>query len=237
MDRQTILEAVRREAEANGGAPLGTKRLAHVGISPAVWRRYWARIGDMQRDAGLAPNKRQGPRPDDDVLVKLVSLTRELGSFPTSRDIEVKRQSDRSFPSPMVFRRLGPKARLASRLAEYARAHPGHDDVAALCAAHLGTDAVAIARSRPVAFGSVYLLKGPGRRYKIGRTNIFGRRRRELSIQLPFDTRKVHIIATDDPEGVERYWHERFAVKRINSEWFELDPDDVAAFRRWKRLR
>jgi hypothetical protein len=75
----------------------------------------------------------------------------------------------------------------------------------------------------------VYLLQGPGRRYKIGRTNAFGRRRRELSIQLPFDTRKVHVIETDDPEGVEAYWHHRFAEKRINSEWFEPQNEDVAA--------
>ena len=92
-------------------------------------------------------------------------------------------------------------------------------------------------RSPTVAFGSVYLLKGPGSRYKIGRTNAFGRRRRELSIQLPFDTRKVHVIETDDPAGVEAYWHQRFAARRINSEWFELDTADVAAFKRWKRLR
>jgi len=93
------------------------------------------------------------------------------------------------------------------------------------------------AKVSAVAFGSVYLLKGPGRRYKIGRTNAFGRRRRELSIQLPFDTRKVHVIETDDPVGVESYWHQRFAAKRINSEWFELEAADVAAFKRWKRLR
>ena len=81
------------------------------------------------------------------------------------------------------------------------------------------------------------MLRGPGSRYKIGRTNAFGRRRRELSIQLPFDTRKVHVIETDDPPGVEAYWHQRFSAKRINSEWFELDGNDVAAFKRWKRLR
>ena len=81
------------------------------------------------------------------------------------------------------------------------------------------------------------MLRGPGSRYKIGRTNAFGRRRRELSIQLPFDTRKVHVIETDDPPGVEAYWHQRFSTKRINSEWFELDGNDVAAFKRWKRLR
>jgi hypothetical protein len=80
-------------------------------------------------------------------------------------------------------------------------------------------------------FGSVYLLKGPGSRYKIGKTNAFGRRKRELSIQLPFDIRKIHVVETDDPSGVEAYWHQRFGAKRINSEWFELNNEDVAAFK------
>jgi hypothetical protein len=237
MDQQEIIDLIRRTAEANGGIPLGEDRLGQLGVTPAVWGRYWARIGDAQRAAGLTPNKRRGSHPEEDAIAKLASLARELLAFPTYRDIVVKRQQDRGFPSPRVFRRLGPKGRLASRLVAYARTHPGHDDIAALCAPHL-TEAVAPdRRPKAVRFGSVYLLKGPGRRYKIGRTNAFGRRTRELSIQLPFDTRKIHVIETDDPEGVERYWHQRFADKRINSEWFELAADDVAAFKRWKRLK
>jgi hypothetical protein len=223
MDRQEILEVIRRTAETNGGTPLGTDRLAQVGVTPNEWGKYWARIGDAQREAGLAPNRRQLPRPDDEALAKLVSLARELGTFPTYRDIVVRRGRDRGFPSPRVFRRLGPKARLASRLLDYARTHPGHDDITTLCSP-LVTPESPLARPRAVSFGSVYLLRGPGHRYKIGRTNAFGRRRRELSIQLPFDTRKIHVIETDDPDGVEGYWHHRFAAKRINSEWLNWTP-------------
>jgi len=236
MRRQDILDLIRRTAEANGGVPLGTDRLAQLGVPPAVWEKHWARIGDAQREAGVAPNKRQGMYPDADALAKLAVLARELGSFPTGRDIVVRRKRDPDFPSPRVFRRLGPQSRLAARLAEYARTHSGYEDVAALCDAR-STAEPAPERAKAVGFGSVYLLKGPGRRFKIGRTNTFGRRQRELSIQLPFETRKVHVIETDDPEGVEAYWHRRFASKRINSEWFELTTDDVAAFKRWKRLR
>lgn len=237
MDRQDILDTIRRTAETNGGIPLGEDRLAQLGIPPAVWGRFWPRLTAAQREAGFKPNKANEPHPEEDALARLVELTRELGAIPTSRERIVKHHQDPSFPSERVFKRLGPKAKLLARLIKYAHGHPEHDDVLALYTAQVTLDDMPETTGSAPAFGSVYLLKGPGSRYKIGRTNAFGRRRRELAIQLPFETRKVHVIETDDPEGVEAYWHRRFAVKRINSEWFELQAEDIAAFKRWKRLR
>jgi hypothetical protein len=82
-------------------------------------------------------------------------------------------------------------------------------------------------------FGFVYLIRS-GRYYKIGRSNAAGRRHYELAIQLPEKALKVHEIRTDDPIGIEAYWHNRFAARRRNGEWFDLAAADISAFRRRK---
>lgn len=73
--------------------------------------------------------------------------------------------------------------------------------------------------------GYVYLMQhGSKREYKIGRT------------ELPHGAQPVHVIETDDPAGIESYWHRRFEAKRLKGEWFALSADDVRAFKRWRRI-
>lgn len=88
-------------------------------------------------------------------------------------------------------------------------------------------------RALAIEIGSVYLMKS-GKFFKIGHTNSVGRRERELAIQLPDKLKVVHEIRTDDPVGIEDYWHRRFALRHRNGEWFDLTAEDVAAFRRRK---
>ena len=83
--------------------------------------------------------------------------------------------------------------------------------------------------------GEVYLFKS-GRYYKIGKTKDTVRRGSEIRIQLPERVNLIHSIKTDDPSGIESYWHNRFESKRMNGEWFDLNPSDVKAFKRWRRI-
>jgi hypothetical protein len=73
-----------------------------------------------------------------------------------------------------------------------------------------------------------------GRFYKIGSSKNVERRNYELGIRLPEDLAILHKIRTDDPIGIENYWHNRFQAKRKQGEWFDLSNEDISAFKRRK---
>lgn len=135
----------------------------------------------------------------------------------------------------MRFNVLEPQRDLIGRSLDRCSNNPGYDDVKSILAESIATrssvDEETI--SLEAEEGFVYLIRF-GRFYKIGRTNALGRRERELAIQLPDKAVTVHSIKTDDPAGIEAYWHKRFEAKRSNGEWFELSSDDVHTFKRRK---
>lgn len=85
-------------------------------------------------------------------------------------------------------------------------------------------------------YGFVYLLRGHPGEYKIGYTKLVDRRVAELGAIASVEPKLIHEIKTDDPSGVEAYWHRRFEGKRMRGEWFRLDLHDVKAFKQWRRL-
>lgn len=242
MTRQHIINEIQRTAKVNGGVPLGWRKFEEVsGIKYYDWYgQFWTRWGDAVREAGFQPNIMSEAYEDEFLLEKLVELTRRLKHVPTQGDLLLARKSDSSFPSEKVFRRLGTKPQRASRVIAFCATRSGHEDVATLwqqipIQKELPPEGEPEAMSSVV--GYVYLLKhGSRREYKIGRTNNPLRREGELGIQLPEKVEPIHYIETDDPAGIENYWHTRFARKRKEGEWFALTTDDVRAFRKWKRI-
>jgi hypothetical protein len=237
ISREHILREVRRTAEANGGKPLGRMSFfTETGIKESDWRgKYWARWNEVLRDAGFGPNALVEARDDDTMLERLAALALELGRIPVTSEMLLKKRADPSFPNAKTFARFGSRAQLLDRLRAYALKHPQYcvlisqiDPSSSESEDQAPDDAEAT-----VEIGTVYLLRS-GKFYKIGRSNAAGRREREIALQLPEKASMVHVIRTDDPPGIEAYWHRRFAERRKNGEWFQLTPGDVSAFRRRK---
>lgn len=189
------------------------------------------------QEAGFEPNALRDAFSDEILLEKLAAFVRELGRFPANGDLRLKKRNDPGFPNDKVFdAHFGSRQKLRQAVAEYCRTHPGMDEVLTFCGpispdAETSKDVEKLSAS--VITGFVYLMKS-GKHYKVGKTNATGRREYEIAIQLPERLKMVHAIKTDDPEGIEAYWHRRFATKRANGEWFALSREDVDAFRRRK---
>lgn len=237
--KEHILSEIRRMAGDNGGVPLGQRRfLSETGIKVNDWRgKFWARWNDALTEAGFPPNQLNAKRTDEDLLGNLAGLIRELGRFPTHSDLRLKTSNEPGFPGFKTFRRFGNMRDLATKLEEFSRGI-GEDDIAELCSQYARTkDGVQAATAGDVTTlgedGFVYLVKS-GRYYKVGMTKDLGRRGYDLRIQLPEAPNLIHSIRTDDPRGIEAYWHSRFAERRKNGEWFDLTARDVAVFKRRK---
>ena len=242
MTKEHILNEIKRTAKSNGGIALGLRRFeSETDIRYADWYgRFWSRWGDAVREAGFEPNRLSEAYSDEFLLQKLALLTRRLGRVPVEGELLLASKDDPEFPGEKPFRRLGRKPLRVSRMIAFCEAHPGYGDVAALW------KKVAIAKEAPDgegvgpearSIGYVYLLQhGSRREYKIGRTYNPVRREGEVGIHLPEKLRPIHYIKTDDPAGIENYWHTRFAEKRKEGEWFALTAKDVRSFKRWKRI-
>lgn len=236
MTKDEILQEIRRTADANGGTPPGRQRFFdETGIRESDWSgRYWTRWSDAVREAGYKPQRMNPSLADDAVLQATARIIRRLGHFPTSAELRLACRQDPELPSHNTFRRFGGLAGLRQRLVSFSADH-GLDDVLAVLPTVIdegvAIDVPAESQDSDAVDGFVYLLRS-GTHYKIGKAMSVESRKRQLAIQLPKPIEEVHRIKTDDPLGIEAYWHRRFAAKRLNGEWFSLTAADVKAFRR-----
>jgi hypothetical protein len=232
--REHIIKEIQRLAESNGGQPPGRRLFEReTGITEGAWfGKYWARWSDAVAEAGYAPNTKNVKLDEQYVLEKLAEITRHYKKIPATMEMRLYKKANPEFPNEKtIVSHFGGKERLVARLAEWSLAHKEYADIAALLT-HVSAEPLSSASTKS-AEGLVYLIRS-GAHYKIGRSDELERRVKEIKVALPEAATLVHTIRTDDPSGIEAYWHRRFADRRANGEWFKLTAADVGAFKRRK---
>jgi len=223
MEKQQIIEMILSIATQNGGRAPGIRKFESLtGIGKPGWYpKFWLRWSDAIREAGCQPNTMDRSFDKEVLIKKYIVLIRELQRFPIEGELRIKRTKDKTFPSDGAFKSLGGKSVRAAQIVEYCLTHEGFEDIIPICSEFASTEAInlddGVSEIQPV--GYVYLFQhGPRREYKIGKTNNPIRREGEISIELPEKVKPIRVIKTDDPSGVELYWHRRFKDKAMNVE-------------------
>lgn len=223
-----IINEIRRVAEKNGRPPGRQVFETETGIRTPEWYGvHFPRWSDALREAGFDPNDKQAKFSSEHVLRKYAETVRHFGRVPTEIEIRMYARERPGFPAHKTFRKhFGNKHGLVAALATWAQ----HNNLTELTAL-LPDRAVADDDSAYTAEGWVYLLKS-GIHYKIGRSEQLEHRIKQIATALPEPITLEHAIRTDDPPGIEGYWHRRFSEKRAHGEWVRLTAADVRAFKR-----
>jgi len=164
----------------------------------------------------------------------VVEACRHFQKFPTQSELEIYRRLNASLPSVNAIKNhFGGREGLVTALSNLAATDTLYADIAAMLPSTPQVLVEKVLNSPRSIEGFVYLIKS-GEFYKIGRSDDIERRIKEIRIALPDKAILVHSIRTDDPAGIEAYWHNRFGGKRANGEWFKLSSLDLSAFRKRK---
>lgn len=240
MTKEKAILLIQELASKNGGKVSFRAFIDEAGIPQQRLRRapWFTGWNNLLQEIGLSTNRFFVDRTsDEDIAVGVAELVKRLQHWPTEDELVREKKVNPMFPDVSIVRRVKTSGRLRSLLENY---RPEDEtsailrDVAECLPVAANEDEADDSDASMRVQGFVYMLRN-NRRYKIGFTNSPVRRFREVRIELPDETTRVHTIETDDPLGIEDYWHKRFASKRIrNSEWFELDANDVRAFKRRK---
>lgn len=238
FSKEAIVGAYRQLVEARGGKVVGQRPfMRQTGIPACYWRgRYWPSWSALQADLGFTPNQRLTKIPMETLLRCFAELALELNRFPTQKDLERRHKQDRSFPSSNPFG-LVRRDELLIRLEawckdkrEFAPVLRLLDDRRARIAARRRDDSTRFQ-------GIVYLARpGESFAYQIGSLRARGMTLRRAAARMGCLPGTIHVIDTDDPEGIEFYWRRRFRSKRLGRNLYRLLPEDLTAFR-WRKFQ
>ncbi len=235
VTREHIIDEIKRVAAENGGKSPGRKLFENTtGIREGEWFGvFWPRWSDALAAAGLKPNKKSAKLSTQLVLEEFARIVKHLGKIPTNPEIRMyAREHELQIGHEAFSKHFGSKGGLLKAFAEWVRSRPEMSDLAVLLP-EVSPDKMSDDKPPFISEGLVYLLKS-GEHYKVGRSDQLEKRVKQISVSLPEEVSLVHSIRTDDPPGIEAYWHRRFAEQRANGEWFKLSISDVRAFKRRK---
>jgi hypothetical protein len=236
MDKSKIIAKIKELADENGGHIGFEVFLDATGIKRGWLRRqlWFTTWNDLLAEQGRTTRKFSTVKTEPEKIVEAVAqLILRISAWPTDDQLLQERSRDSTFPSINVIRpirKTGELARLISNLGVLNSDFALASKIASKQIPTIAKEIYLLPQEK--IKGYVYVLRS-GRRFKIGKSNDPSRRYREVKLELPEETIQVHTIATDDPSGIEAYWHTRFAAKRVrNTEFFDLNADDVRALKR-----
>lgn len=235
--REKIISEIKR-LSAKHGRPIGRELFEkETAIAQNAWYGvFWARWGDALKEAGFDPNAKNPKTDLESYLAKLADAFRHYEKIPVTAELRMYRKIDPSMPTHSTFdNTFGGKDEMLRQLKEWVSNKPNYADVATMLEAiddEPETEAVSETSTKD---GWVYIIQY-GDSYKIGAGSDLERRVKQVTTKLPDNGELIHAIRTDDPFGIENYWHKRFAEKRAknNSEFFKLSIQDVRAMKRRK---
>lgn len=234
MLRERIIFEIRRLSEGTGIAPGIRAFETETGIHRREWMgKIWARWSDAIREAGLQPNELNERYDSATVLAFVANCATVLGRWPSNNDLRLYGRNNPGSPSTTTIENHFPKrALLVEAIRKWVLQLENHQyaEVADMLPA---TVRAPNHLAEHFNYGHVYLLRA-GENYKIGQSSDLEKRVKSINVALPDKAILEHAISTDDPPGIEAYWHRRFANRRMNGEWFKLSKADVLAFKKRK---
>lgn len=234
---EKIIVQLKAAVDRNGGQPPSLRSFFQAaGLNQRdLVRAGWPTYGALLKSQGFEPAKMKRGYTNEEVFRPLAELAVRLGHFPTQNEREVERHRNPVFPSSEAYIRRGRGAMLEHALRAWCDGTNSFPDLVPKLKQGAATAQV----SGPIVKGYVYMLRdgNSGKRVKVGKESVEGARQAAAATWLE-NPKAIHRIATDDPEGVERYWHERFKKegKHVVRELFDLLPSDIAAFKAWKKI-
>jgi hypothetical protein len=162
MDRQFLVQEIKRLANEDSGTPPGQEKFPReTGVPPAQWRGvYWAKWSDALAEAGFKPNSFNVAYEQDFLLEQLATAARDLQKFPTTAELKLYARGKAGFPTKTTFESRFKKRIRA--LNNFCERHTDWSDVLNICRSFTEPERKTGDTEKPsklVIKGHVYLMR------------------------------------------------------------------------------